>query len=276
VTWYFSGPFAAALLIAISTLTILVTTVFGVMLERLARRLEIHAPTGVVRATVQAMLAVALVLDIPTAAVLALEPFRSDSLGWILVGIWLAAVTALVCSVGAPTIGTPPEPRLVAAAGLFVTGVALILASRLDGQSLSRAGIALAILVGVWLAWLKRVELGTAALVTLALMILVALAGPQAAARLAVELVRLALGAFAGCVLAAAGIGLAAYAWGRRTDDALPGWWGWGVPLALVLGAAAAPFGAVAVSSAVSVSMLGIAAVIGGLSVLGFRSALAR
>ena len=113
---YFTAPALAGFLVAVSALTVLVTTLglFRVELERPIRRLWIHAPTGVVQATVQATLAVALVLYVPAAAVLALEPFRSGSLGWILVGVWLTAVTSLVCSLGAPTIDSdaPPEPRL--------------------------------------------------------------------------------------------------------------------------------------------------------------------
>jgi hypothetical protein len=275
VVWYLSGPGApaisVALALAIATLLVTVLVLRGIELERAALVRRFRPAPGAVLATLQALLAVSVALCIPAAVAWVTRPLRSGPVPWLLVAVGLAAVAVLLSSAQAVPLAwdAPPEPRLAAAAGVLVSGAVLGLVGWQAMPFAIVAALGLAALIGQRLGRLVKVEQPTVALGAIALVALVCVARSDLAKYWAEAVVRLGLGAFGGCLLAAVAIGAVAHRERSRGSEQLDKRWSAAVLAGLALGALSASWGTGPVVTVVSASLIALAGVLSWLAISG-------
>jgi hypothetical protein len=265
MTWYLSGPGApaisVALALAIATLVVTVLDLLGVELER------------AVLATFQGLLALSVALCIPAVVAWVTRPLRYGPVPWLLVAVGLAAVAVLSSSVQVLPLAldAPPEPRLAAAAGVLLSGALLGFVGWQAMPFAIVAALGLAALVGQRLRRLLKVKHPAVVPGIIGLVALVCVARPDLAEYWAEAIVRLGLGAFGGCLLAAVAIGALAHREGSRESELLNKRWSAAVLAGPALGALSASWGAGPVATVVSSSLVALAGVLGWLAISGLR-----
>jgi hypothetical protein len=263
MTWYLSGPDAPAISVA---LALAIATLLATVLDLLGVDLE-----GAVLTTFRALLALSVALCIPAAVAWVARPLRNGPVPWLLVAVGLAAVAVLLSSAQALplALGAPPEPRLAAAAGVLVSGAVLGLVGWQAMPFAIVAALGLAALIGQRLGRLLKVKQPTVVLVAIGLVALVCVARPDLAEYWAEAIVRLGLGAFGGCLLAAIAIAAVAHREGSRGSEQLHKRWSAAVLAGLALGSLSASWGAGPVVTVVSSSLVALAGVLSWLAISG-------